>query len=229
MRAVSLHAIAVFHLLLVLVFGPAFAAAFYVNDALPPGDFRGLITAVFFVGMVYAAAIVVQRLFLLAFPIPQGVIARKSKAEFAYHICLLFYLLFINSLIKTSFIPVTFTRYIYILLGAKLGANTYCAGVILDPPMTSVGSNTILGHDCVICAHAIEGENLSYEHVTIGSNVTIGGKAMVMPGVSISDGAIVAAGSIVTKGTKIGKRELWGGIPAKKLKDLPLNYSEEIK
>jgi acetyltransferase-like isoleucine patch superfamily enzyme len=35
----------------------------------------------------------------------------------------------------------------------------------------------------------------------------------------IGEGAIVAAGAVVTRGTKIGTRELWGGVPARQIKN----------
>jgi acetyltransferase-like isoleucine patch superfamily enzyme len=41
-----------------------------------------------------------------------------------------------------------------------------------------------------------------------------------MPGADIGDGAVVTAGSVVTMNTVVPPNELWGGIPAKKIKDL---------
>ncbi|SDA22723.1 Hexapeptide repeat of succinyl-transferase [Nitrosospira sp. Nsp18] len=48
--------------------------------------------------------------------------------------------------------------------------------------------------------------------------MTIGATAVVMSGVTICDDAIVSAGAVVTKGSRIGKGEVWGGVPAKLLK-----------
>lgn len=193
----------------------AIAITRYSYLLIPANDFRGIICSLLFVLFTYLSAILIQKIFWYIYPVPEGYITKNSKAEFSYHIYLLFYLLFFNSLIRTKFIPITFTRLIYLLLGAKLGKNTYCAGTILDPPMTFAGSNTLLGQDCVIYAHAIEGKNLSYAAVRIGNNVTIGANAVVMPGVIIEDDAIVAAGAVVTKGTRIATKEIWGGVPAK--------------
>lgn len=51
----------------------------------------------------------------------------------------------------------------------------------------------------------------------IGDDVWIGAHCIVMAGVHIGDGAIVAAGSVVTK--DIEEFSIYGGIPAKKIKD----------
>jgi acetyltransferase-like isoleucine patch superfamily enzyme len=42
-----------------------------------------------------------------------------------------------------------------------------------------------------------------------------------MAGVQIGDNAIVSTGAVVTKNTRIGAGEIWGGIPARKLKSAP--------
>lgn len=52
------------------------------------------------------------------------------------------------------------------------------------------------------------------EDVWLGANVT------VLKGVRIGRGAVVAAGAVVTK--SIGPNEIWGGVPARKIKDRPV-------
>jgi len=52
---------------------------------------------------------------------------------------------------------------------------------------------------------------------TIGNDVWIGYGVIILSGVSIGDGAIVAAGSLVTK--DIEPYSIYGGVPAKKIKD----------
>ena len=61
-----------------------------------------------------------------------------------------------------------------LVLGAKLGANTYSAGTLLDPALTELGENCIVGHDAVLFCHAIEGPHFSLSRICAGDNVTIG-------------------------------------------------------
>lgn len=61
-------------------------------------------------------------------------------------------------------------------------------------------------------------EGFSAKEVHIGKNVWIGANSVILSGVDIGEGAVIAAGSIVNKG--VPPREIWGGIPAKKIRSL---------
>ena len=222
MRRITSGQILTFLLLLVVILSLAIGTVLLLLGALPLGDFRGVVlTGAALLG-VYLYAFAVYRLFLRAMPLSEGDIAEGSKEEFVAQVNILFYLILFNSLIRTHFLPVPLLRLVYLALGAHLGRNTYSAGVILDPPLTYVGNNCIIGHDAVLFSHAIEGRRLSLSAIRIGNNVTIGATAVVMSGVTISDGAIISAGAVVTKGSSIGKSEVWGGVPAKLLKRLEI-------
>ncbi len=219
MRAIRGGQIALFLLLLLLILLLALlTTALLDHPAL--GDFRALILVSSTVLLIYLYAILVYRALLYLVPLPQGVVAPHTPQETITNLNILFYLLLFNSLIRTHFIPVPLLRLVYLALGARLGSNTYCAGVMLDPALTEIGSNSIVGHDAVIFAHVIEGERLELQPVRIGDNVTIGATAVIMAGVKIGDGSIISAGAVVTKDSCIGAAEVWGGIPARKLKDL---------
>lgn len=218
MRPIPLRHILTFITLCLLTGGFDLVLTRYIFQSLPPTGFRELACTLLFVGILYAAEIAIYRAFLSFFPFPQGYIQAGTRQEFIYQICLLFYLIFFNSLINNRVIPAPLMRIIYLLLGANLGRNTYCSGVILDPPLIRVGHDTLLGQDCLLYAHAIEGQDIAHYPITIGSNVTVGARAIIMPGVSIEDGAIVAAGAVVKKGCQIKANEIWGGVPAKKIK-----------
>lgn len=218
MRAIKPGQIALFLGLLALILLLAIGTTALLFGRLPLGDFRGVALCAVAVLLTYLYAFLVYRCFLLVLPLHEGEVAEHSRHELAANVNILFYLLLFNSLIRTHFIPVPLQRLIYLALGAKLGANTYSAGALLDPPLTRIGSNTIIGHDAVIFAHVIEGARLELKAVTIGNTVTIGAKAVVMAGVRIGDNAIVSTGAVVTKDTEIAAGEVWGGIPARRLK-----------
>lgn len=83
------------------------------------------------------------------------------------------------------------------------GGGLFSTGGILEPSMTELGRDCIIGHQAIVSGHIVEGEKLIFKKIKIGDNVTIGGKAMIMPGVSIGNNSIVAAGAIVPKYTVI--------------------------
>jgi acetyltransferase-like isoleucine patch superfamily enzyme len=218
LRKITPSQIAVFMLLAGISVALAGVTAWLIARSLPPGDFRGLAVVIAFVLLVYVCSMVVYRVFLKLIPLEEGEIVAGSRAELAAQVNILFYLMLFNSLIRTHFLPVPLMRLVYLGLGAKLGSNTYCAGTLLDPALTEMGANCIVGHDAVLFCHAIEGTHFALARIRTGDNVTIGATAVVMAGVQIGDGGIVSAGAVVPKDTQIGPGEIWGGVPARRLK-----------
>ena len=218
MRKITTGQISVFVTLFTLALTHGSLTAWLLLGKIPLGDFRGIALIIAAIVCIYLYAFLLYRLFLHFRPLKQGEIAEGSQEEFAAEVHFLFYLILFNSLITTHFLPIPLRRLIYLALGARLGKNTYSAGAILDPVLTHIGDNSIIGHDAVLFAHAIEGQQLSLASIQIGDNVTIGAKAIIMSDVIIGNGAIISAGAVVTKGTRIEAGEIWGGIPAKLLK-----------
>lgn len=215
MRKINASQIAVFVILLLIAISLGITTTTILGEYVTSGDFRGIILFLCGLIFIYIYSILIYRLFLFIYPLQAGDIPPGSKAEFVVHVYFLFYLLVFNTLIRTHFIPVPLMRLVYQALGAKFGENSFCVGVILDPPLTHIGNNSIIGHDAVLFSHSIEGAHLALKPITIGNNVTIGAKSVIMAGVTIGDNAIVSAGAVVRKGTVIKTGELWGGVPAK--------------
>ena len=218
MRKITFPQTLCFIVLLTLACGLGVGSTALLLGRLPLGDFRGIALVAAAVVFVFAYAIALHRLFLFFVPLRAGYLAPGSRDEFAYHVYLLCYLVMFQPLTRSLFVPVPLMRLIYLALGAKLGKNSYSAGTILDPPLTRVGDNCIIGHDAVLFSHAVEGADLSLAPIVIGNDVTIGANAVIQPGVVIEDGAIVAVNAVVSKGTRIARGELWGGTPARRLK-----------
>lgn len=55
--------------------------------------------------------------------------------------------------------------------------------------------------------------------ILIEDDVWIGAGVVVLKGVRVGCGAIIAAGSVLTR--SVGAYEVWGGVPARKLRDRP--------
>ncbi len=106
------------------------------------------------------------------------------------------------------------------LFGAKIGNDIALGGHLVDPQLIEIGEEAIIGHDSVITAHTINSGFITLKPVHIGAKSTIGVHAVLMSGVIVGEGAIITAGSIVPPDTQIPPNELWGGMPAKKIKDL---------
>ena len=218
MRAIRPAQLAVFLALLALILALGVGTTALLFGALPLGDFRGVLLLLIGVLLTYLYAFLVYRGFLRLMPLAEGEVPEHSRHELVANVYFLFYLLLFNSLIRTHALPIPIMRLIYLALGARLGANTYSAGALLDPPLIRIGSNTIIGHDAVVFAHVIEGARLELKAVRIGDAVTIGATSVIMAGVQIGDHAIVSAGAVVTKDTHIAPGEVWGGVPARRLR-----------
>lgn len=80
-------------------------------------------------------------------------------------------------------------------------------------PIT-LGDNVSVGHNAIV------------HGCTIHDNVLIGMGAIVMDNCVIESYALIAAGAVVTQGTHIKAGELWAGVPAKKIKEVPAHLRE---
>lgn len=80
-------------------------------------------------------------------------------------------------------------------------------------PLT-IGNNVSIGHLAIV------------HGCTIQDNVLIGMGAIVMDDCLVESNSIVGAGSVVTQGTVIKSGEVWGGVPARKIKDISTELLE---
>lgn len=103
------------------------------------------------------------------------------------------------------------------LIGCKIGKNVYLAGEewIIDPCVTEIGENTMIGGRTIITGHLAE-DKLIIKKVTIGKNCLIGGDSLILPGVTIEENVVVGAKSLVTKDKTLEKGKTYAGIPVKK-------------
>ncbi|MFA5330373.1 MAG: gamma carbonic anhydrase family protein [Prolixibacteraceae bacterium] len=116
-------------------------------------------------------------------------------------------------------------------------------GAVLRGDVNSIrlGNNSNVQDNAVIHATyqkypTIIGNNVTIAHgaivhgCTIHDNVMIGMNAVVLDDAVIESNSIVAAGSVVSKGTRVESGSVYGGIPAKKIKNISPELLEgEIK
>jgi len=97
----------------------------------------------------------------------------------------------------------------YIKIGDKVniqdGAIIHCT---YQKSPTTIGSFVSIGHRAIV------------HGCTIEDNVLIGMGAIVMDNAVVKKNAIIAAGSVVLENTVVESGTIYGGIPAKKIKDL---------
>lgn len=86
--------------------------------------------------------------------------------------------------------------------------------VTADKFGTYIGDDVLVGHNAVI------------HGCTLEDGAFVGMGAVVLDGAVVEGGAMVAAGALVTPGKRVKSGELWGGNPAKKMRDLT---DEQIK
>jgi carbonic anhydrase/acetyltransferase-like protein (isoleucine patch superfamily) len=79
-----------------------------------------------------------------------------------------------------------------------------------------IGDNVTIAHNAVI--HGAK----------IASNVLVGIGAIVLDHAEIGENSIIAAGAVVLSNTKVLPNTVWGGNPAKKLKDIEPAQSAEM-
>ncbi|HHM05652.1 MAG TPA: hypothetical protein ENJ19_07910 [Gammaproteobacteria bacterium] len=106
------------------------------------------------------------------------------------------------------------------LFGAAVGKDVALGGILVDPQFISIGDEAIIGQDAVITAHTITSGVIILDPVVIGARATVGVKVVVMSGVTIGEGAVLTAAAVVPPGTTIPAAEMWGGVPARKIKDV---------
>lgn len=97
----------------------------------------------------------------------------------------------------------------YIRIGEKVniqdGAVVHCT---YQKFPVNIGNNVSVGHNAIV------------HGCTIHDNVLVGMGAIVMDDCVVESNTIIAAGAVVTQGTRVESGTIYGGVPAKKIKDI---------
>lgn len=118
------------------------------------------------------------------------------------------------------FAPSVLANLYYKACGARVGSGAQINTPNLnDPNLISIGKNVVIGGAATLNGHLVERGELVLSPITIGDNALIGTGVMIQPGVQIGEGAVIASRAVVPKYKVIPAGEVWGGIPAVKIKD----------
>lgn len=84
------------------------------------------------------------------------------------------------------------------------------------------------GYPCTLHDDVSVGHGAVVHGATVRRGALIGMNATVLDGADVGEGAIVAAGAVVLQGTRIPPREVWAGIPARRVKACAEGQAEEF-
>ena len=87
---------------------------------------------------------------------------------------------------------------------------------LYEKSITKIGDNVSIGHSATI--HGAK----------ICDNVLIGMGAIILDHAVIGKNSIIAAGSVITSGTIVEPNSVFGGVPAKKIKNVSPEQSKEM-
>ena len=191
----------------------------FLHSLLPPVNYRSTAVVLLTGSWLLSTHLIFYGLLVqTCLKLPEGEIPIGGAIERRYHLRLILQFFVIHPLLRSNVLPVPLSRQVYKVLGAKMGENSYTSGMIFDPDFVELGENVLLGHGSVLIPHVIENSRLAHHRIRIGDRVTLGAHAVVMAGAVIGNDAIIAVNSVVTKNTRIEAGEVWGGVPARKLK-----------
>ncbi|MFT4510622.1 gamma carbonic anhydrase family protein [Caballeronia sp. 15711] len=84
-------------------------------------------------------------------------------------------------------------------------------------------------HPTVVGASVLVGHSVMLHGCTLEDNCFIGMRASILNGALVESGAIVAAGALVVENTRVMSGELWGGIPARRLRTIREGEIEQMQ
>jgi acetyltransferase-like isoleucine patch superfamily enzyme len=197
-------------------------ATILIHHAYPLDAFKIVIVSltVFSIG-----TLIVLKVILARSPLLPGTYTAKDHPH-VLRAWQIFNFLAMNNLFfyyQNALLPPIVRKFFSRMLGAKIGSGLISiAGPIFDPYLITLGKNSMLGQDTILQPSIYDGHRLVLGSIRVGEGSIIGARSVVMSNVEIGKNALVKAMSLVTEGTRIGDYEIWGGIPARKMGDSPI-------
>jgi len=124
----------------------------------------------------------------------------------------------LGKLALLPFFPVFARPLFYSLWGARIGKFVAVGGKIIDPRLTVLEDGCVIGEGSLLTSHAMTKDRFILREIHIGAEATVGAGSILMPGVRVGAGSILLPGSIVRAGTVVPPGQVWGGVPAVRIK-----------
>jgi non-ribosomal peptide synthetase-like protein len=106
------------------------------------------------------------------------------------------------------------------LLGARIGRRVFDDGAGMpERRFTTVGDECTLNAGSVLQCHSQEDGGFKSDRIELGARCTLGVNAWVHYGVRMGDGAKLGVGSFLMKGEEVPPGAVWGGNPAKQMRE----------
>ena len=183
---------------------------------------------VLFYGFLVMWTLVALKGLRVVFPFREGIYSYATHPLETYLWTLQAFLCItnLNLFYENALVLPPLRKVFYQLLGARMGKGIISIGGRLgDPSLITVEENVIIGDEALLLPHAIgvdeTGDVLILGKIEVKQGAIIGARATIMPGVTIGEHSMVKAMSLVAMNTKIPPNEVWAGIPARKVRDIP--------
>ncbi len=122
--------------------------------------------------------------------------------------------------VLTHVVPSPIANFYYRLAGSKIGKRVQLNTVHLnDPGMVRIDDNVVIGGGAIINGHLVEKGQLILSPIHFKKGCLVGARSTIQPGVVIGEGSVIATNALVGKWKKIPDGEVWGGLPAKCIKN----------
>jgi non-ribosomal peptide synthetase-like protein len=109
---------------------------------------------------------------------------------------------------------------IWRLLGMRIGRRVFDDGLrVSERTFLTIGDDCTVNADAIIQCHSQEDGGFKSDGTAIGAGCTLGVGTFVHYGVTMGDGAVLATSSFLMKGEEMPPNALWGGNPAKKMRE----------
>lgn len=121
--------------------------------------------------------------------------------------------------VLTHVVPSPIANFYYRLAGSKIGKRVQLNTVHLnDPGMVRIEDDVVIGGGAIINGHLVEKGQLILAPILFKKGSLIGARSTIQPGVVIGVESVIATNALVGKWKNIPDGEVWGGLPAKRIK-----------